>query len=305
LSRRDLLELFTLGALWGASFLFMRLGAADFGPLALVFLRVAGATLVLLPLLVANGQAGALRQHWRAIAMVGVFNSALPFLLFSAAALVLSAALMSMINATASIWGALIAWAWMGDRPTASRAWGLAIGIAGVVGLAWGKADFKANDHGLSPALGIAACVGAAVLYGLGANVSRRYLAKAPPLTVAAGSQICATAVMAIPAALYWPQVNPGLAAWASVAALAFACTGLAYLLYFRLIAHAGATNAMSVTFLIPAFAMAFSWSILGEQPTVPMLVGGVVVLLGTGLATGAVRWPVSRAAPIKEAARP
>jgi drug/metabolite transporter (DMT)-like permease len=289
---RDLLDLFLLAALWGASFLFMRMGAAQFGPVALVFLRVAGATLLLLPLLAARGQFGALRQHWRAIAAVGIVNSVLPFLLFALAALALTTALMSVFNATASIWAALIAWLWLGDRLTPSRWLGLLIGVAGVVGLSWGKADFKVGEHGVSAALGTAACIAAAVLYGVGGNLSRRYLQGVPPLAVAAGSQAVATLVLALPALWAWPAVMPSATAWAATAALAFGCTGLAYLLYFRLIANAGTANAMSVTFLIPGFALLWGWVFLGEWPSAGMLLGCAVILLGTALATGLLKLP-------------
>lgn len=292
MTRRDLADLFMLGALWGASFLFMRLGAAEFGPVALVFVRVAGAVLLLLPLLAWRGELGALRTHWRAIAAVGLVNSVLPFVLFAVAALVLTTALMSVFNATASIWGALVAWLWLGDRLDRSRWLGLAIGVLGVVGLSWGKADFKPGDQGVSAALGIAACLLAAVLYGVGANLSRKHLAGVPPMAVAAGSQLAATLVLALPAWWWWPAVNPGAAAWLGAAALALGCTGAAYVLYFRLIAHAGAANAMSVTFLIPAFALLWGWLLLGERPTGTMLAGCAVILLGTALATGKLARP-------------
>ena len=292
MNRRDLAELTLLGALWGASFLFMRLGAAEFGPVALAFLRVAGATLLLLPLLLARGEWPALRQHWRAIAMVGIVNSALPFLLFLVAALVLTTALMAVFNATAPIWTALVAWLWLRDRLAPSRWLGLAIGLAGVVGLSWGKADLRAGAHGISPAWGIAACLLAAVLYGIGANLSRKHLAGVPPMAVAAGSQLSASLVLLLPALAAWPAANPGAAAWGAAAALAMGCTGLAYVLYFRLIAHAGAAHAISVTFLIPAFALLWGWLLLGEQPTGSMLAGCAVILLGTALATGLLRWP-------------
>ena len=292
MTRRDSLDLLMLGALWGASFLFMRLGATEFGPVALVFLRVAGAVLLLVPLLLLRGEAAAMRRHWRAIAAVGVVNSVFPFLLFAAAALVLSTALMSVFNATASIWGALVAWLWLGDQLGRSRWLGLAIGVAGVVGLSWGKADFKPGEHGISAAAGIAACLLAAVLYGVGGNLSRKHLAGVPPMAVAAGSQLAATVALAIPAWWWWPAVMPGPAAWAAAAALALACTGLAYVLYFRLIANAGVAQAMSVTFLIPAFALLWGWLLLGEQPTGTMLAGCAVILLGTALATGRLKLP-------------
>ena len=236
---RDLAELLLLGALWGASFLFMRLGAADFGAVALVFVRVAGAAAVLLPLLAWRGHGAALVAHWRPIALVGLVNSALPFLLFMVAAYVLSAGLMSIFNATAPIWAALVGWAWLGERPARMRAVGLAIGLAGAAALAWREGGWRGDavaaptGASVTPALGIVACLAAPVLYGVAANLSRRHLAGVPPLAVAAGSQLAASLMLALPAWLAWPTAPLSGAAWASAAALAFACTGLAYLLYF------------------------------------------------------------------------
>lgn len=291
---RNALDLALLGAVWGASFLFMRLGAADFGPLALVFVRVGVAGLVLLPLMMAQGEWPALRQHWRGILVVGIVNSGLPFLLFAVGALTLTAALMSVFNATASIWGALVAWLWLGEKLGRGRALGLAIGVAGVVGLSWGKADFKPGAHGISPALGIAACVAATLCYGIGANLSRRLLQGVPPLAVAAGSQLGAAVLLVLPAWWWWPAQPPSTQAWAAALALAVACTGLAYILFYRLLARAGTATAMSVTFLIPGFAMLWGWLALGERPTPLMLGGCGVILLGTALTTGLLKWPWS-----------
>lgn len=287
MSRRDVAELLLLAALWGASFLFMRLGAGAFGPLALVFVRVAGAGLFLLPVLLLRGEGPALRQHWKAIAVVGLVNSALPFLMFTIAALALTAALMAVFNATTPIWSALVAWVWLREKPTATRLAGMAIGLMGVVGLAWGKADFKPGEHGVSAALAIAACVIATLSYGVAANYSRRRLAGVPPMAAATGSQLAAAVVMVVPALFAWPVQWPPASAWISAALLAFLCTGAAYVLYFRLIANAGANNAVSVTLLIPAFAMAWGWMFLGEVPTAGMLVGCAFILLGTALSTG------------------
>lgn len=289
---KDVADLLLLGAVWGASFLFMRMAAADFGPVALVFVRVAGAAAFLLPLLLLRGQGPALHQHWRRIAVVGLLNSALPFLLFSSAALVLGAALMSVFNATAPIWGALVAWAWLGDKPGRERLLGLAIGVAGVVGLAWGKADFKPGEHGISAAAGVAACIVATMLYGVAANYTRKYLAGVPAMAAAAGSQL-SSAVFLLPLAVWaWPHSNPGVKPWLAALALAVLCTGVAYVLYFRLIANTGAGNAISVTLLIPAFALAWGWLFLAEQPTAGMLIGCAVILFGTALSTGLLRWP-------------
>jgi drug/metabolite transporter (DMT)-like permease len=297
MKRRDLADLVLLAALWGGSFLFMRMGAVEFGPVALVFLRVTGAALMLLPLLAARGQLGALRQHARTIGAVGIINSALPFLLFAMAALALTTALMSVFNATASIWGALVAWLWLGERLDRWRWLGLAIGVAGVVGLSWGQADFKPGAHGVSAAVGIAGCLLASVLYGFAGNLSRKHLAGVPSLAVAAGSQLAASLALALPAWWWWPAVTPGAQAWLAAFALALACTGLAYVLYFRLIANVGAAQAMSVTFLIPAFALLWGWLLLGERPTGSMLTGCAVILVGTALATGLWKPRLGRAA--------
>ena len=289
----DLIELLTLAALWGASFLFMRLGAAEFGPVALSALRVGLATLVLLPLLFWRGQAAVLRAHWRAIAFVGVVNSALPFVLFSIAALAINAGLSSIFNATAPLWGALIAWFWLGDRLTRARVAGLALGFAGVLWLAWDTASFKPGEHGVSAAVAIAACLGATLCYGFAANYTKRQLSGVASLAVATGSQLAATLALALPALLWWPATVPSTTAWASVAGLALLCTAVAYLLYFRLIDRLGAARAITVTFLLPVFGSAWGAIFLGERLTPAMLFGCTVILLGTALTTGVLRWPV------------
>jgi len=288
----DLGELITLAALWGASFLFMRMGAAEFGPVALAAVRVGGAALFLLPLLHLRGQVGALRRHWRPIFVVGITNSALPFLCFSYAALAITAGLSSIFNAATPLFGAVIAWLWLHDRLGPTRIAGLAIGFAGVVGLAWEKASFKPGGSGWA----IVACLAATLLYGLSASFTKKRLQGVPPLAVAAGSQLSAALVLVLPAAWLWPATPPSAAAWGTAAVLAVLCTGVAYLLYFRLIAHIGAANAIAVTFLIPAFAVLWGWLFLGEPLTPAMALGCAVILLGTSLATGLVRPPAAAA---------
>jgi drug/metabolite transporter (DMT)-like permease len=165
-----------------------------------------------------------------------------------------------------------------------------------VVVLAWDKADFKPGVQGISPAWGMAACGLAAVLYGVASNVTRRYLVGVPSLAVAAGSQCSATLFLLLPAWWFWPTTTPSSTAWASAVALSVGCTALAYVLFFRLIANVGASRAITVTFLIPAFAMLWGALFLGEIPSMRMLLGGAVVLVGTALATGVLQRPVARA---------
>ncbi len=292
--RIDVAELFALAALWGAAFLFMRMGAAEFGPVALAAVRVTGAALLLIPLLALRGQMGTLRRHWRPVFVVGITNSALPFLLFSYAALSITAGLSAIFNAAAPLFAAVIAWLWLKDRLTPMRVLGLVIGFAGVFWLAWDRASFKPGGTGLATL----ACIAATVLYGWSANLTKRYLGGVAPLAVAAGSQLSAACVLALPALWWWPRTAPSGPAWLTAALLAVFCTGVAYVMFFRLIANVGPANAITVTFLVPAFAMVWGWMLLGEPINASMLAGGAVILLGTGLATGLLRWP--RAAPVK-----
>jgi drug/metabolite transporter (DMT)-like permease len=288
--RRDLGELVLLAAIWGASFLFMRLGAGEFGAIALSWLRVAGASLVLLPLLRWRGETAALRAHWRPIFVLGITNSALPFVLFSYALLSITASLSSIFNAASPLFGALIAWAWLKDRLSAPRISGLFIGFAGVIGLAGDEASVSGDADATSGLLAVLACLLASLSYGWSVNFTKRYLTGVPSMAIAAGSQLAAALALLVPAVWLWPVVTPGAAAWANVAGLAIVCTGLAYVLYFRLIAHAGPANAIAVTYLIPAFAVLWGGLFLGERPTAAMLAGCAVILLGTALATGLLR---------------
>jgi len=283
----DALELLTLAALWGASFLFMRLGAGEFGPMALAALRCLGAALFLWPVVLAQGHGTALRANWRAIAWLGVVNSALPFVLYGVALLAINAGLSAIFNAATPLWAAAIGALWLHERLGPTRVLGLAIGLVGVIGLAWDKAGFTANEHGVSVALAIAACLAATLLYGYGATYAKRRLTGVSSMAMAAGSQSSAALLLAAPAWLQRPHAMPGVTAWVSLALLALLCTGVAYILYFRLIAHIGATSASAVTFLIPVFAATFGWLFLDEHLSASMIVGGTIILMGTALAMG------------------
>jgi drug/metabolite transporter (DMT)-like permease len=290
---RDHGELLALGALWGASFVFMRQGAAEFGPFALVFLRVGVAAALLLPVLGWQGELRSLVQHWRVLLVLGLLNSALPFLLWVVGAYVLSAGALSVFNATAPIWTALVAWLWLAEQPAAFKLLGLALGLTGAVVLAWTQIGIKAQaPAGITPAIGVAASLGAALLYGIAANFARRRLTGVPPMAMAVGSQLGAAVLLLLPALVWWPTTPPSAAAWGSAMALAVACTALAYVLYFRLVSHAGATQAVTVTFLIPVFAMLWGWLLLSETPTPAMLLGCGAILLGTAITTGLLRAP-------------
>ena len=284
---QDIGELLILAGLWGASFLFMRLGAGEFGPVALAAVRVAVATACLLPLLWWQGQGPTMRKHWKAIFVVGLLNSALPFLFYSYAALSITAGLSSIFNATTPLWGAVVAWLWLKDGLTPSRVLGLVIGFAGVVWLAWDKASFKPGADGMATGWAVIGCLTATLLYGIAASATKRWLTGVPPLAVATGSQLSATIALAVPAFIWWPATPVSATSWGAVVLLGVLSTAIAYVLYFRLIAHIGPANAIAVTFLIPAFAVLWGWVFLQEAITTAMVVGCVVIVLGTSLSTG------------------
>jgi drug/metabolite transporter (DMT)-like permease len=298
---RDLTDLLLLAALWGASFLFMRIAAPAFGPFALVEVRVAVAAMFLGGLLALRGELRALREQPLQLAALGVLASALPFVLLTYATLHVTAGYAAILNATTPLWTALVGWLWLRNAVAPLQWLGMAIGLLGVAVLVWGKASFAPSASELGTTLALAAALVATFAYGVAANFSRRYLATTPPLVIAAGSQIAAAAVLLPPAALTWPQTLPPALAWVSAIALGIACTGLAYLVFFRLLARVGAVSASTVTFLIPVFATSWGALFLGEGVTAQMLAGGAVILAGTGLSLGL--GPRRAAAPSSAAA--
>jgi len=285
---RDVVELVVLAALWGASFLFMRVAAPEFGPVALMALRVAIAAAFLVPALALRRGISGLRGRLVHVLVLGVVNSALPFCLLAYATLSVTAGLASILNATSPLWGGLVAHVWLKDRLTRGRALGLVVGFAGVAFLVWGRASFRPGGAGLA----VVAAMAATLSYGVAASYAKRFLAGADPLAVAAGSQVGATLVLLPPAVALWPAGPVSAPAWEAVVALGVACTAVAYVLYFRLIASVGPARAIAVTFLIPAFAMVWGALFLGEAIALRMLAGAGIVLAGTALATGIVKLP-------------
>ena len=289
---RDLVDLLLLAALWGGSFLFMRIGAKPFGAIAMAGLRTGIAALVLVALLSARGRSADMRVAPGAMLVMGLLNSAIPFALFGFASLSLKAGFSAILNATAPFWGALVAFAWLGERMTRLRVFGLLVGFSGVVVLVWGRLDFGAGGAG--PA--IVAALSATLLYGIAANYAKRSLTGIGPLANATGSQLAAALVLLPFTLAYWPAEMPGILAWLAVIAMAVLSTALAYVIYFRLIANVGATRAITVTFLIPVTGMLWGWLFLDEAVTWNMAAGALVILLGTALTTGLIRMPAAKA---------
>lgn len=285
-----LLDFVMLSAIWGSSFLFMRLAVGDFGALPTAGVRVAVAALVLVPLLWSRQQLPMLLTNWKRVFIVGVLNSAIPFTCYTFALQAISTGLSAILNATTPLFGALVAWAWLRDRPDGLRIAGLLLGFAGVAALAWDKASFQPTASGVAPAWAVLACLLATLCYGIAANYTKRHMQGVPPLVSATGSQLGATVALAVPTLWLWPAQTPGLSAWLAVGMAGVLCTGIAYILYFRLITHAGTAKALAVPFMVPMFAVVFGAVFLSEALTGWMALCGAVIVLGTAMSTGLIR---------------
>lgn len=291
---RDLLDLLLIGAIWGGAFPMLRVATPQFGPVALIGVRVAIAALVLLAVLPARAR---LLRHARPLFVLSMLNTAIPFTLFAYATLGVTAGTASLLNATTPMFGALLAFLWLGERISAWQILGIAIGFAGIAAIVWNEIGAHADASALAVAAGL---LGAA-LYGAAASHARRYLDQVDPLVVATGC-VCGAALVMVPAAFFaWPGRNPDALAWASAVGLGLLCTALAYVVYFRLLPRIGATRAVTVTFLIPVFGIFWGALLLDERLSVLLLVGCAVVLAGTALAMGL--WPRTAAPPTQTTA--
>ncbi|RZL11865.1 MAG: DMT family transporter [Rubrivivax sp.] len=312
---RDLAELLLLAAIWGASFLFLRIASPLVGPLAVAAARVGGGALILLPLLLWRRELRGLRPFLPALMLSALLSYVLPFIGIGQAARALPAGLLSILNATTPLWGALVGWWWVGERLSPARLGGLLMGVAGV-------ALLTADQQLLGTAVAHTAVLlmlGSTLMYAIAVHQTRRQLSSLSPLAITTSSMSLATCLLVLPAWWWGPQplampsatpLATGLpATWAAVpaiawwamAGLALLCTALAYLLFFRLIARVGPTRALTVTFLIPVFGMLWGALFLKEQITPFMLAGAGVIVLGTLLSNRAA--PAARPSPNPHAA--
>jgi drug/metabolite transporter (DMT)-like permease len=279
----SLFRLLLLAAIWGASFLFMRIAVPVLGPAWLIEARVLLAALLLWAVArVLRQPPLGLRRHGRHYLLLGLFNTALPFFCFAYAARTLPASLLSILNATGPIWGALIAALWQRTPLRPRAAAGLVLGVAGVALLL--GVDPAALQAGAGGA--IAATLAATGCYGIASNYARVAPTQGP-LANAHGSMWTAV-LWVLPLLAFAPATAaPPPAVGAAVVALGLLCTGVAYLLYFRLVADIGAAPALTVGFLIPLFGVLWGWLFLDEAVGWHTLGGALVVLAGTALVTG------------------
>lgn len=270
-------ELLALGAIWGASFLFMRISAKDFGAFALVEVRLALGALILVPFLWRD-RAVFTRKRWLQIAGISTINTAIPFVLFAWAAQRAPAGIGAISNATAAMFTALVAFMFYGEQINRRRTLGLLAGFVGVVVLASDKTSGGSVWH--------AALAGtfAAFLYGIGANLVRRHLSGLPASAVAGATLVCASVLLSPLAIATWPDQPISASSWASAVSLGVLCTGIAYVLYYRLIYRIGAPRASTVTYLVPLFGVLWAWLLLDEAVTPHMAIACALILGGVAL---------------------
>jgi drug/metabolite transporter (DMT)-like permease len=274
---RTPLELTALGAIWGGSFLFMRVAAADFGPIPLVEARLALGALVLLPFLW-RARAQFTPVVWLRVAGIAAINSVLPFVLLAWAAERAPAGIGAITNAMTVMFATLVAFVLYGERIGARRLIGLVAGFVGVAILASGRIA--------GASVGPAALAGtaASLLYGFGINFVRRYLSGFPSAAVAAANLASGALLLAPFAAYTWPRHSLAVGSWVSAVLLGVLCTGIAFVFYYRLIVRIGAPRTSTVTYLIPLFGVIWAWMLLGEPLTATMALAGALILAGVGL---------------------
>lgn len=294
MTRADWTSLVILSVLWGGSFLFVELALDGLPVLSIVWARVALAAIILAGVLWAAGLPFPPRAVWPALAVMGLFNNAVPFTLFVMAQGQITGALASVLNATTPLFTVVVAHlATRDERITGTKAAGLGLGFAGVVVMLAGE-GFGGEGAAML------ACLAAALSYGVAGVWGRRFRAVGlRPLATAFG-QVAASSMLLLPVWLLvdapWGMGWPGLGPLAAVAALAGLSTALAYLLFFRVLARAGATNLSLVTFLIPVSATAMGWALLGEQLLTQHLAGFALIMAGLVAIDGRVgQWLAAR----------
>ena len=289
----DFIRLLVLAAIWGASFLFMRIVAPVLGALWTAEVRVAIAGIAMLGFMLLTKRAMQFRLHWKQYLVLGTLNSALPFALFSYAALTLPAGYSAILNATSPLWGALVGAAVLGETLTPRKIAGLVTGVVGVAFLV------RLGPAAFSPQVLIAAlaCVTAALCYGIAGAYSKKKSSGIAPPMMATGSQLGAALVLLpfLPLSPIRGEVTPFVMVITLM--LALLCSAVAYFIYFRLIADVGPTKALTVTFLIPLFALVWGTIFLGEAINLNTLIGCGLVVLATWLVVFQPAQPVAKEA--------
>jgi drug/metabolite transporter (DMT)-like permease len=280
---RDFAGLVLLGALWGGSFLFIRVAVPALGPFLLAELRVGLAAVALFLFALAAGRVPEIRHRWRSFLVLGFLNAAVPFSLISAAEIHLTASLAAILNSTTVMFSAIVAAVWIGDVLTARKAIGIVLGIIGVsVLVGWDPLPLSGGVL-----LAVAAMLIASLSYALGATYAKRSFSGIPPLGMAIGQLGGAVALLLPLAAVSIPEEAPSFMVALSMLGLALLSTSMAYLIYFRLIENVGPTSTVTVTLLVPVFGLLFGVLLLDEPFGRGTLAGLAIILTSVVLITG------------------
>ena len=274
---RDWSLLGLLSVLWGGSFFFNGVVLKELPPFTLVFLRVALAAIMLLPLLrlygvrFPKGLSG-----WKPFFAIGLLNNVLPLSLIVVGQTYIPSGLASILNATTPLFTVVVMVVAGEEKLQARRIAGVVMGLVGVVIL-------HGDGFGLEggQGLGILLCLAAAFSYGLSALLARRLLSNSPPLGTAAFQMLASAAMMTVVAAAVdppWQLPVPGVATWLAVIGLAALSTALAYIVFFQILRRSGATNVMLVTLLIPVTAILLGYLVLGEKVSTQEILGALVI---------------------------
>jgi drug/metabolite transporter (DMT)-like permease len=272
--------LVALAAMWGSSFLFMRIGAPALGPLVLIELRVLLAGLALLLIAAVRRQPVRILHKWKAYLILGAANAAIPFTLIATAELHVSAALAAILNATTPLFTAFVAWAWSREPFTWKKLTGVFLGIVGVAILV----GWDTHGEGGSLLVSVACSLIAALFYAVAGVFSSKYFKGESPMDMAIGQQVAAALLLVPFAAFTLPSAFPSSDVVFSVLTLAVLCTALAYLVYFALMQRVGPVKTLSVTFLVPIFGLIWGAVFLGEPVTAGAITGLLVILLSVAL---------------------
>ncbi len=280
MSAADLARLFSLAAIWGGSYSFMRAVAPFFGGIGTMWLRITIAGLVLLAFALIRQENLQWAKWWKQYLFIGLLNSAVPFALIAFAMKTLPAGYGAILNALAPFFAALFAVWMLGERLTAFRLLGMALGLVGV-GIIVNLGPIPLTTQTLMAA---AACVAATCLYGFIIVYTKKYTKGVPNMGIAVGTLALPALLLAPIGLLSVPPVMPPVTVLFSLLGLAVLCSSIAYLLYYRLIRDVGPTRAISVTFLVPVFGVIWGAIFHGETLNSGAIVGGVTVLVGVAL---------------------
>jgi drug/metabolite transporter (DMT)-like permease len=288
MSRRSWLLLLVLGAIWGASYLFIKIGLRDLSPSMVAFVRIALAALVLLPVAALQGALRGIRARAGWLALVGAVQVAGPFVLISAGEEEISSSLAGILVASAPLFTALLAiWVDHEERSQGLRLAGVLVGFAGVALLL--GVDLGGSGSAL---LGGLAVVLASLGYAVGGFLVKHRLAGFAPVGMSAAVMVASAIFLLPPAILTAPQSAPGLGPAAAVTALGVLGTGIAFVIFYGLITSIGPARAFLVTYIAPGFAVVYGALLLSEQVTVGTLAGLALILCGSWLAAeGRLPW--------------